>query len=80
MKSIATKRLTLVPAPVSKSLISSPIKWAGGKRALLPLLLPRIPDPLRTYCEPFAGGASLFFALASEVLEGKRTMALPSKP
>jgi DNA adenine methylase len=44
----------------------SPVKWAGGKTRLLPLLLPLVPERVRTYCEPFAGGAALFFALASE--------------
>lgn len=40
------------------------LKWAGGKRALLPLLLPRVPSEMGTYFEPFAGGAALFFELA----------------
>lgn len=40
------------------------LKWAGGKRALLPELLPRVPQEIGTYYEPFAGGASLFFKLA----------------
>lgn len=54
--------------------ITPVLKWAGGKRALLPSLLPRVPRTLRTYCEPFAGGAALFFALASEVFAGERTV------
>ncbi len=40
------------------------LKWAGGKRALLPELLARVPDKVGTYYEPFAGGAALFFSLA----------------
>lgn len=40
------------------------IKWAGGKRQLLPVILPRLPQRIRTYYEPFAGGAAVFFALA----------------
>lgn len=40
------------------------VKWAGGKRRLLPVLLPRIPSQIGTYFEPFAGGAALFFELA----------------
>lgn len=39
------------------------VKWAGGKRKLLPVLLAHVPQEVRTYVEPFAGGASLFFAL-----------------
>ena len=39
------------------------IKWVGGKRALLPQLLPRLPRSYRTYHEPFLGGGALFCAL-----------------
>jgi DNA adenine methylase len=41
------------------------VKWAGGKSALIPALMKRVPDKMRVYVEPFAGGAALFFALAS---------------
>lgn len=44
------------PAPV--------LKWAGGKKQLLPQILPRLPDRMRTYYEPFIGGGAVFFALA----------------
>ncbi|PSR26508.1 MAG: modification methylase [Sulfobacillus benefaciens] len=39
------------------------IKWAGGKRQLLPRLLAAQPAAWQRYWEPFAGGAALFFAL-----------------
>jgi DNA adenine methylase len=42
------------------------VKWAGGKAKLLPALLPHVPTHIRTYAEPFAGGAALFFALAGD--------------
>jgi DNA adenine methylase len=42
------------------------VKWAGGKSKLLPELRQRLPTEIRTYAEPFAGGAALFFALAEE--------------
>jgi len=42
------------------------VKWAGGKTRLLPELLADMPKRIRTYVEPFAGGAALFFKLASE--------------
>ena len=42
------------------------VKWAGGKSRLLPELLARVPPRVKTYVEPFAGGAALFFALARE--------------
>jgi DNA adenine methylase len=42
------------------------VKWAGGKSRLLPELLSRVPSEMGTYAEPFAGGAALFFAVASD--------------
>ncbi|CAN5409790.1 DNA adenine methylase [soil metagenome] len=42
------------------------VKWAGGKRMLVPTLLSHLPSEIGTYVEPFAGGAALFFALANE--------------
>jgi DNA adenine methylase len=42
------------------------LKWAGGKSRLLREILPRLPDRIDTYYEPFLGGAAVFFALARE--------------
>jgi DNA adenine methylase len=42
------------------------VKWAGGKTRLLASLMKHVPSHMRTYAEPFAGGAALFFALADE--------------
>jgi DNA adenine methylase len=40
------------------------LKWPGGKRWLVPRLLELMADiEFKTYFEPFAGGAALFFAL-----------------
>jgi DNA adenine methylase len=39
------------------------VKWVGGKTQLLPELMRRMPEWWRTYHEPFAGGAALFFHL-----------------
>jgi DNA adenine methylase len=39
------------------------LKWAGGKRQLLPELLRHAPKRFGVYYEPFVGGAALFFAL-----------------
>jgi DNA adenine methylase len=39
------------------------LKWAGGKRALVPTLGPLLPDEYAAYHEPFLGGGALFFAL-----------------
>lgn len=43
--------------------ISPYVKWVGGKRQLLPHLLPLIPSEYNNYVEPFFGGGALFFAL-----------------
>jgi len=39
------------------------LKWAGGKRRLLPTLLKHAPEGATGYFEPFVGGGALFFAL-----------------
>ena len=39
------------------------LKWAGGKRRLVPELIQRLPSSWRRYYEPFVGGGALFFAL-----------------
>jgi DNA adenine methylase len=52
------------------------LKWAGGKRQLLPELLARLPGSFRRYHEPFLGGGALFFALAERGHEGARGAVL----
>lgn len=42
------------------------VKWAGGKRQLLPAILNRLPSQMATYFEPFVGGGAVLFALARE--------------
>jgi DNA adenine methylase len=45
------------------------VKWVGGKRKLVPMLLQMIPE-FGKYHEPFVGGGALFFGLAeSDVTE-----------
>jgi DNA adenine methylase len=41
------------------------LKWAGGKRKVVPALLPHLPPSFGTYHEPFVGGGALFFALSA---------------
>jgi DNA adenine methylase len=41
------------------------LKWAGGKRQLLPRILQLVPPRIDTYYEPFIGGGAVFFALAA---------------
>ena len=50
----------------AKKLPKPVLKWAGGKRQLLPAILSELPPSIGTYYEPFVGGAALFFALAAK--------------
>ncbi len=43
------------------------VKWAGGKRSLLPQLAPHFPNDVDTYWEPFLGGGAVFFAFANRI-------------
>lgn len=54
------------PKYAAADVAQSVVKWAGGKKGLLGELLPLVPESVERYIEPFAGGAALFFALASE--------------
>lgn len=42
------------------------LKWAGGKRSVLPELLARLPEKFGDYYEPFMGGAALFFGMEAK--------------
>lgn len=44
-------------------LISPILKWVGGKRQLLPDIIPLINKNCSTYVEPFIGGGAVFFEL-----------------
>lgn len=54
--------VTAPPSAVARPCVKS----VGGKTALLPEILPRLPAKIETYYEPFLGGGAVFFALASE--------------
>ncbi|KAA8923557.1 DNA adenine methylase [Thermoplasma sp.] len=54
--------------PLSKSDYRPILKWAGGKRQLLPILLKNIPAEFNNYYEPFVGGAALLISLYSSNL------------
>ena len=43
------------------------VKWAGGKRALIPSLSPHFPERIGTYWEPFVGGGAVFFTMANRI-------------
>lgn len=49
--------------PHDPSTLKPFLKWAGGKRQLLPELLARTPETFGAYHEPFVGGGALFFEL-----------------
>ncbi|HII36066.1 MAG TPA: DNA adenine methylase [Nitrosopumilaceae archaeon] len=42
------------------------VKWAGGKRQLMPTLSKHIPKKFDSYFEPFLGGGAVLFHLISE--------------
>ena len=42
------------------------VKWAGGKRQLLPEIKERMPKEYNRYFEPFIGGGAVLFALQPE--------------
>lgn len=39
------------------------VKWAGGKRALIPDITQVLPESFNDYYEPFLGGGAVFFSL-----------------
>lgn len=43
------------------------IKWAGGKRSLVPEIVKVLPPQFNRYYEPFVGGGAVFFALDSRI-------------
>ena len=52
------------------------LKWAGGKRQLLPALEPYYPPTFERYLEPFVGSGAVFFHLASAGMLDGRTVIL----
>lgn len=42
------------------------VKWAGGKRQLLPVITSHIPSKFERYFEPFLGGGAVFFSFVSK--------------
>jgi DNA adenine methylase len=42
------------------------VKWAGGKRQLLPIIAGHVPRKFERYFEPFLGGGAVFFHLVSQ--------------
>ncbi|MCV0412966.1 DNA adenine methylase [Nitrosarchaeum sp.] len=42
------------------------VKWAGGKRQLIPILHQNLPNAFGTYYEPFLGGGALLFHILTD--------------
>ena len=48
-------------------LVAPVVKWVGGKRQLLDVLVPLFPKRFLSYCEPFLGGGAVLFKLQPRV-------------
>lgn len=48
---------------MSNSSVAPFVKWAGGKRQLIPQIRERMPEKYNDYYEPFVGGGDVIFAL-----------------
>lgn len=58
---------------VSAVTCPSPLRWAGGKRKLVPLLAAAHPEPIGRLVEPFLGGGSVMLGLRTEEGVGSDT-------
>jgi len=59
-------------SPQLSKIIPKPfVKWAGGKRQLVPVLNENLPQIFGTYYEPFLGGGALLFHMLTEHDEQK---------
>ena len=47
--------------PVSKGFPF--VKWAGGKRSIIPKISEHLPRNIATYHEPFVGGGAVFLLM-----------------
>ena len=58
MKQVYSQLSSTIPKPF--------VKWAGGKRQLIPILNENLPQTFGTYFEPFLGGGALLFHILTE--------------
>lgn len=61
------------------------IKWAGGKRQLLPVIFRNLPSKLlnnkiHTYIEPFFGGGAVFFSISNNFFLSRKVIIDINKP
>lgn len=66
MTTRVVKKLTFTPTGLARPFV----KWAGGKRQLLPELRKHVPARFERYFEPFVGGGALFFDLKNNGYAG----------
>ena len=56
------------------------VKWAGGKRQLLPEIKRYLPSKIKNYYEPFVGGGAVFlddeFTIEVQQMIKKKTHSL----
>lgn len=52
------------------------LKFPGGKRDHVPLIVDRLPSKFRNYVEPFLGGGAVFFGMQSQGLLHDKTVIL----
>lgn len=64
------------PSKQSKVNVRPFLKWAGGKRQLLPVLRQFYPQEFASYCEPFLGSGAVFFDLSNRGLLETRDSVL----
>ena len=74
-------RMRASAQPISTKTVARPsvrpfVKWAGGKRQLLPQLRRFVPDTFNAYHEPFLGSGALFFDLWTRGLLDRRAAHL----
>ena len=55
----------LEPLPEGKALPF--VKWAGGKRSIIPTIKEFLPENINKYHEPFVGGGAVFFAFENRI-------------
>ncbi|MBT8419443.1 MAG: DNA adenine methylase [Gammaproteobacteria bacterium] len=68
MTDSSTQVTDSIPSPHPAKTQAAPfVKWAGGKRHLIPRITAHLPASFGTYYEPFVGGGAIFFALADRI-------------
>ncbi len=79
--STAQARSRVSVSPPSPPAVRPFLKWAGGKRQLLPEITRFVPPSFGAYCEPFLGSGAVYFDLESRgLLEGRRAALMDNNP